>query len=445
MKGGPFSVSIGELSTAKGHWREKIMPPDALHYIPPYGGFWGGIRKALQIPESVVLMAAPPVCARIAALSELRLEYMNRFFFLNIGESDFIDGTYPERIVKAADEILSFLIPVPKVLFLCETCIDDILGSDYEYLCRKIGKKHDIIVKSIHLKPTSADGKQPSGLISQLSMYSILEPDEDKDAGINIIGSMVPIDNESEFYTVMKRAGIGPVRHISSCKSIEEFKKMSKSGNNLLLRPVARLAVQTMEEQLGIPFLHMPVSYGINTIDRNYRVLEDFLGKSLKVKAYRTEAKDFISSRCDKFWGITAAVGDGVNAGAFELARALTEYGLNVLYVFANAVIDFDTEHVEWLKQFVPDLKVYTNSHTTMAEFYNLGLKTDLAFGIEAGYFCSGSRTVPLSADTQPFGYRGIIKLLNDMANTLDGRESHREVLYSSFFNPGRSENAGSL
>ena len=436
-------MSIRDLDYSGHHWMKKIMPDDALHYVPPYGGGWGIARMVLQVPESILLMPAPPVCARIAALRQLRLEYRNRFFFLHIDEYDYINGDHLKKTEEAANEIIRSLNPAPKVLFLCETCIDDLVGSDFVRLRNKIETTHGIMVKSVHLKPTAADGMRHPGIISQRSIYELFDSGREKDSGINIIGSMVPVDEESELKTVLHHGGIGPVRHIASCRSYEEFINMGASLWNLLLRPPGRLAVEDMEKRLGIPFLSLPVSYTLERIDSNYTLLEEFLERRLKTEMYREEAADVIRSSRTNFRNCTAAVGGSVNAGSFELARALTEYGFDVKYVFSNMVIDFDIEHVEWLKINAPHIRVYTNSHTTMAEFFRLGKTVDLAFGFEAGYFCSGAPTVPLSADIQPFGYGAVKRLVNEIDAALNRKENHHQMMYTSLCKPGRPKYAG--
>jgi nitrogenase molybdenum-cofactor synthesis protein NifE len=362
MKNEPFVIPIKELGAAKGHWQRKIMPDDALHYMPPSAGGWGVVRMALQVPESIVLMAAPPVCARIGFLRELRLGYRNRFFLLDLGEQEFIDGRYLGSVRDAVSEVLSRIPVKPKVLFLCETCIDDLIGSDYAGLAGEIERTFGIWVRMIHIKPTAADGKRPSGLVTQLSMYSLLERQGIRDEGFNVIGSMMPIERESEFREVMAGAGIGPVRHAASCATFEEFRMMARSSYNLLLRPAGRLAVEDMKKRLDIPYLRLPSAYGFSVIEESYKALETWLCRKLRTDVYRQEAVDCVESKAKLFKGLSAAVGQSVNTGTFELARALTEYGMRVRYVFTNVVIDFDTEHVEWLKERVPDLLVFANS-----------------------------------------------------------------------------------
>ena len=209
---------------------------------------------------------------------------------------------------------------------------------------------------------------------------------------------------------------------------------MSASSWNILYRPAARLAVKSMKDELSIPYIHLPGAYGLKTIDKNYQLLEDLLKRKLDTAAYREKTCDFLSDNQKNVQGMRVAVGASVYTGPFELVRALTEYGLDVQYVFANIVIDFDSEHIQWLKEFKPDLMIYPSSHTSMAQFHSLNRKVDLAFGYEAGYFCSEARTVNLSAEKPYFGYYGIQSLFEEIMSALDSPRSHKQLMNSTYY-----------
>jgi nitrogenase molybdenum-cofactor synthesis protein NifE len=410
------------------------MPDDAFHYMAPDGGGWGVVRMALTVPESAVLMAAPLVCGRGSAIRALQLGYRRRFFFLELSERDAITGAQAGRIEEAASEILDEAKGRIKALFLCATCIDDLLGTDYSSIERRLAERHHTEVRTIALKPIAADGKRPSGLVTQEAMYDLLEPSALKDGGLNVLGSMSPIDSSSELHAVLAAAGFGPLRHVGSCSSFAEFQMMGRSRNNLLVRPSGRLAAKLLERKLGIPSVHAPVSYGLETVDWAYAALGEALGRDLPIDRARAEAVDAIEAfRVRRRRAPRVAVGSSVNASAFELARALIGYGLDVHCVFANAFLDYDIPHIAWLKEKAPKLRVYAVSHTSMAEFLDWKLSVDLAFGFEAGYFCSASPTVNLSSDRQDFGYRAIESLLDTIERELSEPKPHRESMYATF------------
>lgn len=438
MSAEAFSVSIGELGAKGAHWQRRIMPDDAFHYMAPSGGGWGVVRMALSVPESAVLMAAPLVCGRGSAIRALQLGYRHRFFFLELAERDLIAGAHLGKIEEAASEILASSGGSIKVLFLCATCVDDLLGTDFGSVERRLVDRHSVPVRTISLKPIAADGRRPSGLVTQEAIYDLLDSSGEKDGGALVLGSMAPIGASSELAAALAGSGIGPLRHPGSCSTFDEFRAMGRSSRSLLVRPSGRLAARLLERKLGIPSVCAPACYGLDAVDLVYAELERAVGGVIAsapaVKEARGEAVDAIEAfRSRPGKPLRVAIGSSVNASPFELARALIGYGLDPRCIFANAYLDYDDIHIAWLKEKAPGLRVHTVSHTSMAEFRALGLSVDLAFGFEAGYFCSGSPTLDLPSDRQDFGYRGIALLLRRIEEALAAPEPHRESMYSSF------------
>ncbi len=427
-----FSRSISDLGATGAHWQSKITPPDVLQYLPPMTGCWSVFRMTLQVPESLMLFVSPGGCARHSGVSGMLHGYHRRSYYLQVEDVDVVTGEYMEKIPEAVDEMLATARPRPKAVLIWATCIDDLLGSDYERLVCDLEGKHSIPFRVVHMDPTARDGKTPPLLTAQRAIYDFLERSSEKDPAVNIVGSFAPVDAESEFYGVMAQAGVSKVNHVAACATLDEFRLMSRARHNLLVRPDGRLAVQHMGKKLGIPFCFAPAAYGIETISSTYRRLEECLGVELSTDAYREEAEDAVRSYQRTLGNLSVAVGSTANAGAFELARALIEYGFSVRYVFANQFLDFDLEHIEWLKHHAPKLRVFTNTHPSMVNYLDRGLDVDLAIGFDAGYFCSGAKNAPLSPGTQPYGYRAVTRLFREMAQAVESPRRHREQMYAS-------------
>ncbi|TAK27701.1 MAG: hypothetical protein EPO21_23505 [Chloroflexota bacterium] len=432
MSSTTFRRSIQELDDTGAHWQRQIMPPDGLHYCPPSAGGWGIFRAGLLVPESLLLFVSPAGCGRHGAISSLQLGYRRRLYFLHIDEVDIVTGRHMERIPSAVAEIMASAHPRPKAMIVCASCIDDLLGSDYDRLAGEMAAVHGIPFRVIHMNPIATDGKMPPTLMVQRGVYDFLERSSERDAMVNVVGNFVPIDTTSEFYEVMARAGVRRIGQVGACATIDEFRRLSRAGHNILIRPEGRLAVQHMAQKLGIPYCFAPAAYSMDTIDRTYRLMEQCLGVALCTQEYREQAEAAVSFYRRALGPLTVAVGSRTNVGTFELARALAEYGFRVRYVFADMLVDFDLEHVAWLKDHVPDLVVLTNIHPTMVDFVGQRHAVDLAIGLDAGYFCPDAHTVPLTLETQPYGYRGVVELLREMAQALESPRRHREQMYAA-------------
>ena len=115
--------------------------PATLAYNSPGAEGFGVKRAGLSVPESVMLIVAPGCCGRNTSLISSMPEYKNRFFYLEMSEPDLVTGNHLKKIPEAIQEILSFLKDsgknVPKAAMICITCVDALLGTDMDRVCRK--------------------------------------------------------------------------------------------------------------------------------------------------------------------------------------------------------------------------------------------------------------------------------------------------------------------
>ena len=427
-----FHLPITEIENTDTHWQRRVIPSQHLHYCPASAGGWGILRVGLLVPESVMLLVSPAACGRHGAIVGIQLDFKKNLYLLHVDEMDIVNGQHMDKIPKAVSEILATTQPRPKAMIICATCIDDLLGSDYDGLALQLETSHGIPVRICHMVPTAHDGKSPPVLAVQQAIYDFLEKPAENTQAVNVIGSFAPIDTESEFYKVMADAGFGKIRHIADCATLDEFREMSNATHNILIKPNGRLAVRQMERKLGIPFCFTPVAYGLDTIAQTYGALEKFLGVNLNTEAFYEEARETVEEYRRALGPLKVAVGSTANGSPFEMARALTGYGFQVQYIFTDQILDFDREHIDWLKQHNTGVQVFTNTHPTMVHCIEQKLNVDVAVGFDAGYFCQAAKTVPLILDKQPFGYQGAKYLFSEILKALENPQGHREQMYSS-------------
>ncbi len=98
-------------------------------------------RAGLAVPDSIMLIVAPGCCGRNTSLISSMREYDNRFFYLMMDETDIVTGRHLKKIPKkAVEEICSVCPKKPSVVMICITCVDALLGTDMERVCKKGGR-----------------------------------------------------------------------------------------------------------------------------------------------------------------------------------------------------------------------------------------------------------------------------------------------------------------
>jgi nitrogenase molybdenum-cofactor synthesis protein NifE len=432
MSGQPFSLAIGDVDKLGPSGYPRLMPRNYMHYCPPGMGGWGIVRVGLLVPESVMLFVSPAACGRHGAIAGFQLGFKKRLFFFHISENDMVTGQHLEKVIQAAGEIINTIKPRPRALIICATCVDDLLGSDYDAIALRVEAEHKIPVRICHMDPITREGKTAPEFSVQQAVYSFLPVSKERERSVNIIGNFAPIDQDSEFHELLLSVGFEKIRHIAACSSLEEFYQMGRSSYNILLKHPGHLAARDLQRGHGIPFCFAPPAYSIDTITAVYEQLGEFLGHKLPLESYREEALEELKQYRLSLGRICIAVGESINASPFELARALAEYGFNVPYIFADNILPFDKEHIRWLQYKRPETRVFPNMHPTMVGFLENSPEVDLAIGLDAGYYCSGARVVPHSLDVQPYGYRGVLNLMRAMVQTLSRPRDHREQVYAS-------------
>lgn len=410
----------------------QIFPKNILHYCAPSVGGFGVVRVACLVPEAIVLFVIPPGCGRHGAIASIMHEYDKQLYYLYMSEVDIVTGEHMNRIEAATEEILSKMPEKPKAMVLCSTCTDDLLGSDYLGMAEQLRIKFKLDVQIGKMNPIRKESKRPPELLIQKTIYDYLKPTEKKENTINMIGSFANISNDSEIYDLFKQTGIDQLLHIKDCETYEAFQKMSQSKYNFLIKPGGKIAALEMEKKLGIPFIEVPVSYRIEGIEENYKLMEKYLNIHLNYAAHKARCEDVIRGHLCKLKGASIAVGATANVCPFEVAREFIERGFHVPFVFADQLLPYDVKHVQWLEENASYINVYSTTNPSMSKFLLEDKRVDLAIGFDAGYFCSGSKTVPLAVDEQLYGFKGTEILYARMAVAIEKQQDFRLEMYHS-------------
>ena len=151
-----YFTTIGALAEAGSIPTELVSnehlvysSPATLMYNSPGAQGFGVKRAGVVIPESVMLVVAPACCGRNTTILADEGGYSERMFFLQMSENDLVTGRHLSDIPQAIEEIYEVCEVKPKVVVICITCVDALLGTDLERVCRKAEER-----TGIHVVPT---------------------------------------------------------------------------------------------------------------------------------------------------------------------------------------------------------------------------------------------------------------------------------------------------
>ncbi len=407
--------------------------PATLSFNSPGAEGFGVKRAGLAVPGSVMLIVSPGCCGRNTSSISTMPGYEGRFFYLTMNETDLITGRHLKRIPEAVCHMARSLDEMPSVIMICITCVDALLGTDMERVCRQaeerlaaeVPEAADVKVRPCYMYALTREGRRPPMVHVRQSIYSLLPPMKKRASSVNIMGYFAPLSGNSELIGLLRQAGVRKVRQISTCESFEEFCGMGEANFNLILNPEARPAAQDLEERLGIPSIEMTRLYRADRIAAQYDALGAVLDVTFDYAGERSAAEDSVDRFRRRFPDAVFSVGEALNADPFEMALSLVTAGFAVKEIFGTVT----SESFRYLRQLAalsPDTKVYSNlspsmmayseSHKDAGEDENL-----IALGRDAGWYHPDRPCLNWADDVQPFGFAAVRDLFDALCETAEG------------------------
>ena len=422
--------------------------PATLAFNSPGAEGFGVKRAGLSVPGSVMLIVSPGCCGRNTSSISTMKGYENRFFYLTMDETDLITGRHLRRIPKAVCELAAGLSKPPSVIMICITCVDALLGTDMERVCRKAEKMVNesiravcdaedsyIRVRPCYMYALTREGRKPPMVHVRQSIYSLLQPIPKKSDSVNILGYFAPLEEDCELRSLLRQIGVRRIREVSSCGDYSEFEKMSEANFNLILNPEARPAAGDLQERLGIPSVELTRLYQIDRIAAQYDAFAAALGVRFEYGTYMEKAKTAMKRFRETCSGAVFSVGEAINADPFELALALVRYGFRVREIFGTITTD-SYRYIRHLSDLSPETRVYSNLSPSML-LYKENTDGDadnegtlhIALGRDAGWYHPDYPCLLWGQDIQPFGFMGVCRFFEALSETVQGSEKE---LYGS-------------
>jgi len=430
----PAFTTVRDLagSRSKSLYAETI-PGCHLHYNAPGDSGFGIKRTSLLIPESVLLMVSPACCGRHATVAGLETGFGDRICYLQMNERELVTGKHLQKISQAVTEICEAFDPRPKAVIVCVTCVDGLLGTDLERVCRQARSECKIPVIPAYMQPITRESKRPPMVTIHRTLYHCLEPMDKKDNTVNLLGGFVPLDDDSELPVLLRQAGIDRIGQISACRTFEEYLEMSRSKLNLVINPQAMLAAEDLRRRLDTPYCRIRLLYALEGIREQYRLLGEMLGIKFDDGIYYAEAAEALARFQQRHAGMRFAVGETVSGNPFEMSLALIQYGFPVPIIFRHVISEEDKPYIERLGMISPDTRVFSGVNPSMLNFDYETADADAAIGLDAGCYLKKTVCTAWNMERQTFGYRGLTALFSQIEQDFAHPESPLAQMHGSY------------
>lgn len=424
-------TTIGELAAREGAGAERSVENCHLHFNGPGAAGFGVKRTAMLLPESAMLLIAPGCCGRHGTITAGKSGFEDRMFYLRMDERDIVTGSYIGRISEAAR--LTVEKANPRALLLCMTCVDALLGTHLESIGKKLERELSVPVVSCFMDPITRESRRAPMVSVQQAIMRCLRQRDTRGDTVSVLGGFVPVDEGSEFRTLLNNAGIRHMREISACESFDEYLKMAEARLNIVIHPQAEASAKDIRKGTGIPYIMWDQDYSPARTARSYETLGSALGVRFDTAAYQKAAGNALAAFAARHPGISFAIGEAITGNPFELAETLLDAGIGVSCVFRVIVTPADKAVISRLNERHPGIPVFSGVHPSMAGADFSHVRADAAIGLDAGYFLPQAVSICWNMERQPLGFEQLTALLDEIERSLASPRSHRELMHGSY------------
>ena len=384
----------------------------------------------MLIPGSHQIYVCAPNCARGVVLTAAEMDAMDRISTISLEEEDFYNGQMEEKIIEGTTQIIRELPKKPAVILLFTVCVHHFMGTDLTYVYETLRERFaPLPIVDCFMDPIMQKGGLSPDQKLRIAMYSCLEPEENKERSLNIIGNDLKIIENCEILSHIKTFGY-EIKDITLCNSYEEYLSMAKSRVNLVSYPQARPGGQLLSERMSMEYFYFPQIFSYEKIKEQEQKLWEILGiPSLDGKSLRKKSED-------QFERVKKEIGDAplaLDASAvpyvLSLARFLTEHDFQVDRVYGDSFLPEEREDFLWLCEHAPGLKIYPTIDIHMRTMPRQTEKTFLAIGQKAAYFTQTPHFVNIVEGGGLLGYEGMIRLAGLMIDAWQHKKEIRDLV----------------
>lgn len=417
------SMKIGEAAS--------LSPFEAgLEYGAPARGVWNIVHIGMNLPESHQIFVCSYGCLRGVVLTASEMGASDRFSTISVCENNVIDGDMEQYIIEGTSDILSKLPKHPRAMLIFTACIHQFMGCDLKYIFKELSERFpDVDFMDCYMTPISRKKITPDAKM-RAQLYSLLRKDRISGRKVNIIGNNYPVFEGSELLKILKGARL-EVKDICCCKTYDEYLSMAESFMNIYQNPAAALAAEELEKRLGQQTVYIPLSYGRDEIMTEYKRLADALGISVPDIAQECEEAEVELIRAASLLKDTPiAIDYTATTRPLGLARLLTEYGMNVVNVYADAFHPEERADFEWLKEQKSEMLITATIHPKMRVYPRVaGRIAKLAIGQKAAYFENTENFVNVLEGGGLYGFGGIAELARLIRDAAEHKKDMRNII----------------
>lgn len=279
-------------------------------------------------------------------------------------------------------------------MILCGTCIDALVNTDYDSICRRLSTRFHLRVTYQIMGPIIKGTPKHGQYHMYTSIYNLLNavPKSSNRKTVNILGRLNAPDIHSEFSRLLTQADITDVFYIADFCTLEECDKMTNSILNIVVNEKALTSAKNLEKRFGIPYLFFSPTYDIEKIHSYYQQLSDFLGVTIDDTAYYKPLREQVQKLKEKAPFFTCAIGERNIYSTLEAASDVMSLGFQIKSIFLRKADISDIPLLNKIARKNPEASIYFDTHPALWNIVGKSMNVDISFGVPLLYLKNSSR-----------------------------------------------------
>ena len=405
-----------------------------LEYNSPVHGNWNIVHTGMQVPESIQIYVCAENCMRGVVLTAAEMNAAERFSFVIVEEKDLLFSNLEELTIEGVTDVLKKRGDHPKAVLLFTVCLHHFLGSNLNYIYRKLEERFpDICFIRCYMDPImQKHGLTPDQKLRK-AMYDPLLACEAEEKTVSVFGSDFALDESSDIKRLLKRYDY-KILELQSCKSWQDLQDMGKGSLFIDSYPAGKYGMEAQARRLGRKSLYLPGSFDYEEIKGQLKELTEALHlpslTEAELKEETGSCEEALAKAKDLIRDMPIAIDYTYHSRPLGLAKILLQHGFFVQTVYLDSISPEEESAFLWLKEQAPELKVLPTIQVGMRVFPRGGSREVLAIGQKAAYFSKSRHFVNLVQGEGLYGFDGIRRTAELMMDAyLNEKDTRRLVV----------------
>ena len=305
------------------------------------------------------LLIGPEICLYNARISmsrraSARDNGSSNSLLLLISDHDLVFGM-SDKIKTAVRDICTSR--EMDALFIITTCLQEIIGEDFDAVLNELAEETDIPIIGIHTDNFTCDNAEPGLKNTMLAMTKLMKPREVINGSVNIWGLSNRQTEETEIIKLMQSKGVYVNTVFPAPCRISDLENAPAAEYNLVMAQHCLPLAEVMNERFGTKFIYCEKPYTVNENARMYSGIAETLkiDLSAEIREMTGKLEKRIKALHNKLTGKSCVIGmfQGMQTGRyFNLAELLIDMGLEIKGMMLRSLLPQDWEDIDRLKAF---------------------------------------------------------------------------------------------